>query len=56
MLRWAMILLVLTIIAAAFGFGGVISTAATIAQILFFVLLILFLCSLVLGLTVVQKK
>ncbi|HLS69061.1 MAG TPA: DUF1328 domain-containing protein [Kiloniellales bacterium] len=43
MLYYALIFLVVALIAAAFGFGGIASTAAGIAKILFFVFLVLFL-------------
>jgi len=49
MLRWAMVFLVVAIIAAVFGFGGIAGTAVGIAKILFWVFLILFLVSLVMG-------
>lgn len=39
MLQWTMIFLVLAVIAAFFGFGSLAGTAASIAQILFFVFL-----------------
>jgi uncharacterized membrane protein YtjA (UPF0391 family) len=39
MLRWAAIFLVIAIIAAVFGFGGIAGTAAGIAQTLFFIFL-----------------
>ena len=37
MLRWAAIFLIIAIIAAIFGFGGIAGTAAGIAQTLFFI-------------------
>lgn len=50
MLRWAVIFLVIALVAALFGFGGIASGAASIAMILFWVFLaitvILFLMSL----------
>jgi uncharacterized membrane protein YtjA (UPF0391 family) len=49
MLRWALVFLVVAIIAAVFGFGGIAGTAVGIAKILFWVFLILFLVSLVMG-------
>lgn len=49
MLRWALIFLVVAIIAAVFGFGGIAGTAVGIAKILFWVFLILFLVSIILG-------
>lgn len=50
MLRWALIFLVIALVAALFGFGGVAATASGIAQILFYIFLILFIISLLFGL------
>ena len=50
MLYWALVFFVVAIIAAVFGFGGIASGAMGIAKILFFVFLVLFLVSLLLGL------
>jgi uncharacterized membrane protein YtjA (UPF0391 family) len=50
MLRWTLTFLVVALIAALFGFGGVAVAAAGIARILFFIFLILFLASLLTGL------
>jgi uncharacterized membrane protein YtjA (UPF0391 family) len=41
--------LIVALVAAVFGFGGIASTAAGIAQILFVVALVLFLVSLFAG-------
>jgi uncharacterized membrane protein YtjA (UPF0391 family) len=49
MLRWSAIFLVIAIVAAVFGFGGIAVAAAGIARILFFVFLVLFLVSLIGG-------
>lgn len=49
MLSWALIFFVVAIIAAVFGFGGIASASAGIAQILFFLFLVLFVVSLVMG-------
>lgn len=49
MLSWALTFLVIALIAAVFGFTGIYSAAAGMAQILFFVFLVLFLVSLVTG-------
>lgn len=46
MLFWALAFFIIAIIAAAFGFGGIAAGAASIAQILFFVFLALFILSL----------
>ncbi|QKV19027.1 DUF1328 domain-containing protein [Oricola thermophila] len=47
MLGWALTFLVVALIAAALGFGGIAGASAGIAKILFFVFLILFVISLV---------
>jgi len=49
MLYWAMMFLVIALVAALFGFGGIASSATGIAQILFFVFLVMFVVSLVMG-------
>ncbi len=46
MLYWALVFLVLALVAGLFGFGGIASTAVGIAKILFVVFLVLFLASL----------
>ncbi len=50
MLRWAIIFFVIALIAAVFGFGGIAATASGIAQILFYIFLILFIIALLFGL------
>jgi uncharacterized membrane protein YtjA (UPF0391 family) len=47
MLGWTLTFLIIAVIAAAFGFGGIAVAAAGIAKILFYIFLILFLVSLV---------
>lgn len=49
MLSWALIFFVVAIIAAVFGFGGIASASAGFAQILFFIFLLLFVVSLIMG-------
>jgi len=49
MLRWALIFLVIAIVAAILGFGGLAGDLAWIAKILLFVFLILFVISLIMG-------
>lgn len=46
MLYWAIIFFVVAIIAGVFGFGGIASASAGIAQILFFIFLALFVIAL----------
>jgi uncharacterized membrane protein YtjA (UPF0391 family) len=48
-LYWALLFLIVSLIAAALGFGGVAGAAAGIARILFFVFLVLFILSLIFG-------
>ena len=50
MLRWAVIFLVIALVAAVFGFGGIAATAAGIAKLLFYVFVALFLIALISGL------
>jgi uncharacterized membrane protein YtjA (UPF0391 family) len=49
MLRYSIIFFIVAIIAAVFGFGGIAAGAVSIAKILFFVFLVLFLVSLIFG-------
>jgi uncharacterized membrane protein YtjA (UPF0391 family) len=49
MLYWALMFLVIALVAAALGFGGIAGTAAGLAKILFFVFLVLFIVSLFFG-------
>jgi uncharacterized membrane protein YtjA (UPF0391 family) len=49
MLRWAVLFLVVALIAALFGFTDVAGTGIVAAKILFFVFLVLFVVSLILG-------
>ena len=51
MLYYAAVFLVIALVAALFGFGGIAAGASGIAQILFFVFLIGFVVSLVFGLS-----
>jgi len=49
-LRWAAIFFVLAIVAAVFGFGGIAVASAEIAKLLFFVFIVVFAVSLIMGL------
>lgn len=55
MLRWSAVFLVIAIIAAALGYGGIAADAAEIAKALFFIFLGIFLLTLILGLVAGQK-
>ncbi len=50
MLNYAVVFLVIALVAALFGFTGIAAGAVEIAKILFFVFLLLFVVSLVFGL------
>jgi uncharacterized membrane protein YtjA (UPF0391 family) len=49
MLYWALVFFLFAMIAAALGFGGIAGAAAGIAQLLFFLFLVLMLASCVVG-------
>ncbi len=49
MLHYAVVFLIIALIAGLFGFGVIASTAAGIAKILFIVFLVLFVVSLLMG-------
>jgi uncharacterized membrane protein YtjA (UPF0391 family) len=50
MLKLALFFLVVSIIAAIFGFGGIASASAEIAKILFFIAIVIFVVLLIAGL------
>jgi uncharacterized membrane protein YtjA (UPF0391 family) len=49
MLHYAWIFLVIAIIAAIFGFGGIAAASAGIAKVLFYIFLAIFVISLLVG-------
>ncbi|MDZ4780304.1 MAG: DUF1328 domain-containing protein [Planctomycetia bacterium] len=49
MLHWALVFLVVALVAALFGFTGIYAAASGIAQILFFLFIVLFIVSLISG-------
>lgn len=49
MLRWALVFLLVALVAGFFGFWGLEGTAMWIAKVLFFVFLVLFVISLFTG-------
>lgn len=50
MLRWAFAFFIVAIIAAIFGFTGIAAGAVEIARVLFFLFIVLFMVSLMIGL------
>jgi uncharacterized membrane protein YtjA (UPF0391 family) len=55
MLKWAVIFLLIAIVAGIFGFTGVERASATIAQWLFGIFLVLFVGALAIGLAIGAK-
>ena len=50
MLYWAVVFLIVGLVAAILGFGGIAGAAVSIAKIIFVIALVLFLVSLIAGL------
>jgi uncharacterized membrane protein YtjA (UPF0391 family) len=50
MLYWALVFLVIALVAALFGFGGIAVAEAGIAKLLFFLFVIIFVVTLIMGL------
>lgn len=55
MLKWAFVFLVIGLIAGILGFTGVAGASFTIAKLLFFVFLAIFLVLLIAGITVARR-
>jgi uncharacterized membrane protein YtjA (UPF0391 family) len=55
MLRWTITFLVIALVAALFGFGGIATGAASIAKVLFFIFLVLFVLSLIFGASIFKR-
>jgi uncharacterized membrane protein YtjA (UPF0391 family) len=51
-LKWALIMFVISLVAALFGFTGLSEASADVARILFYIFIVIFVVLLVLGLTV----
>jgi uncharacterized membrane protein YtjA (UPF0391 family) len=51
MIRWTVIFLIIAIVAAIFGFGGIAAGAAYFAKVIFFIAVVIFLVSLIAGAT-----
>jgi uncharacterized membrane protein YtjA (UPF0391 family) len=49
MLGWAVVFLIIALVAAVFGFGDIAAASAGIAKLLFFIFLVLFVISLIFG-------
>jgi uncharacterized membrane protein YtjA (UPF0391 family) len=55
LLKWALIFLLISLVAALFGFTGLSAATADIARILFYIFLVIFVVLLVLGLVVFRR-
>jgi len=55
MLKWAIIFAVISLIAAALGFGGIAGAAAGIAKVLFFVFLAICVILIIAGVMAAKK-
>lgn len=55
MLRWALIFLVIGLVAGLLGFTGIAGASIAIAKTLFFIFIAIFLVLLILGLTVARR-
>jgi uncharacterized membrane protein YtjA (UPF0391 family) len=50
LLKWALIMLIVSLVAAVFGFTDIAAASADVARILFYIFLVIFLVLLVFGL------
>lgn len=55
MLYWAILFLIIGVIAAIFGFGGIAGVAIGIAKVVFFIFIALFIIFLILGFTAFRR-
>jgi uncharacterized membrane protein YtjA (UPF0391 family) len=51
MLYWAVVFLIISLVAGLMGFGGIASSAAGFSQVLFYLFIVLFVVSLLIGLS-----
>ena len=54
-LKWALIMLVVSLVAALFGFTDLAAASADVARFLFYIFVVMFLVLLVLGLTIFRS-
>lgn len=55
MIKWAIIILIIGLVAGALGFTGIAGAAIGVAKLLFFVAIAIFIVMLILGTTVYKK-
>jgi uncharacterized membrane protein YtjA (UPF0391 family) len=51
-LKWALIFLLISLVAALFGFTDIAAASADIARVLFYIFMVIFVVLLILGLTI----
>jgi len=54
-LKWAVIMLLVSLVAALFGFTDLAAASATVARVLFYIFAVIFLVLLVLGVTILRR-
>ena len=54
-LKWAIIMLLVSLVAAVFGFTDLAAASADVARVLFYIFLVIFLVLLVLGMTILRR-
>ena len=54
-LKWAVIMLLVSLVAALFGFTDLAAASADVATLLFYIFLVIFLVLLVLGMTILRR-
>jgi uncharacterized membrane protein YtjA (UPF0391 family) len=54
-LKWAVIMLLVSLVAALFGFTDLAAASADVAKVLFYIFLVIFLVLLVLGMTILRR-
>lgn len=54
-LKWAIIMLIVSLVAALFGFTDLAAASASVSRVLFYIFAVIFLVLLVLGLTIFRS-
>jgi uncharacterized membrane protein YtjA (UPF0391 family) len=54
-LRWALIMLVVSLVAALFGFTDLAAASVDVARVLFYIFLVIFVVLLLLGMTILKR-
>ena len=54
-LKWAVIMLLVSLVAALFGFTDLAAASADVARVLFYIFAVIFLVLLVLGMTILRR-